>query len=640
LYSVNELNKKCWYKVLKVNDKSVKFKLDTGAEINVLPYSFLKNYEFQDKIQKSKMTLEAFGGYKIKPVGIFMGTVETDSKIAIVKFVIVNNNCTPLLGLETCVELNLIQRVDSVLTDNKLWTNNKMYDQNKDVFEGLGCFPETCSIKLSKDAVPSIKPANRVPLALKEKVKATLKSLESREIIKPVNEPLDWLNKMVLVEKPDGSLRICIDPFELNKYIIRENYTIPTVEELAPILSNKKYFTILDVKDGFYHIKLDDDSSKLCSFNTIFGAYRFLRAPFGLANIPELFQKLMYKYFGDIKGIAMYFDDICIATETKEENDLLIREVLNRARKYNIKFNFKKFQYCKDEVKYLGVVFNSQGMKPDPEKVKVVQNLECPKTKLELQKLLGMINYLRGFIPNLAKILSPLRELLKDGVQYRWLDCHTEVLETVKKIICSNQVLKTFDPKEAIEIQCDASKDSIGCCLLQNNRPVYFASRSLSPAECNYAQIEKELLAICFSCSKFHNYIYGHQKVTIYTDHMPLLSIINKPMDKIRNNRLKRLKLKLFIYKFELKYLQGKFMYIADFLSRCRVSSDPIDFNSETTLKDVVHSLCTQQKTLTFSDEKLKVFQDEHLSTKCKAGITKSLILEGNSVIFLNLEAI
>jgi len=610
LFSVDQLHKKCWYKTLKVDNHELEFKLDSGAEVNVLPLRFLKNNKLHTKIQKTKVVLEAFGGYKIEPVGYFMGTIETQSVIKVVKFVVVNNISTPILGLETCIDLNLIKRVDLLVNENDK-DKNKIYEQNKNVFEGLGCFPEKCSIKLSRDAISSIKPANRVPFVLRDKLKTTLQSLQSRAIIEPVNEPLEWVNKIVIVEKPNGSLRVCIDPSDLNKYILRENYTIPTIEELAPTLSNKKFFTILDVKDGFYHMKLDEESSKLCSFNTIFGAYRFLRAPFGLASIPELFQKLMFKYFGDIKGIAIYFDDICIATNTKEENDLIIKQVLDRAKKYNIKFNFEKFQYCKEEVKYLGVIFNNNGMKADPNKVEVICKLENPKSKTELQKFLGMVNYLRGFIPDLAKLISPLRELLKNGVHYQWLESHTKVFNELKKVICSSQVLKPFDPKEPVKIQCDASKDSVGCCLLQNNKPVYFASRSLSPSECNFAQIEKELLAVCFACSKFHNYIYGHHDVTIFTDHMPLLSIINKPMDKIRNNRLRRLKLKLFIYKFELRYLQGKLMYIADYLSRCGVSSDPVSQDFENALKDVIHSIGTQEKTLTFSDEKLETFQNE-----------------------------
>lgn len=130
--------------------------------------------------------------------------------------------------------------------------------------------------------------------------------LKQKGIIIRVNEPVDWVNRLQIVEKPNRSLRLCIDPTYLNKAIVKEMYTIPTLKELAPKLSHKTYYSVFDIKDGFYHIQLNEVSSKYCSFNTIYGTYRFLRAPFGLKNIPEFFQKLVYKYFGDISGVTIY----------------------------------------------------------------------------------------------------------------------------------------------------------------------------------------------------------------------------------------------------------------------------------------------------------------------------------------------
>lgn len=149
-----------------------------------------------------------------------------------------------------------------------------------------------------------------------------------------------------MVEKPNWSLRLCIDPIYLNKAIIKEMYTIPTLEELAPYPSHKTYYTVFDIKDSFYHIKLDEESSKYCSFNTVYGTYRFSRAPFGLKNIPEFFQKLVYKYFGDITGVTIYVDDIMVSADTFEEHDNIVNKVVQRVRDYNIKFHFDKIEYC------------------------------------------------------------------------------------------------------------------------------------------------------------------------------------------------------------------------------------------------------------------------------------------------------
>lgn len=623
LFIVDSINKKpIWCKEVLINGSKIKLKLDSGADVNILPFHFLNQCKVPYKSLKScDVQLQAYGGFKIIPFGVVTVEVESGSNISLVDFVVVKSpKATPILGLQSCVELNLIKRIDHV---DKTYNNEKsklseekskqtIFEQNKDAFEGLGCFPDVCSIKLKPDAKPSICPARRIPIKIKERFQEKLKSLESEGIITKVEEPVDWVNSVVIVEKPNGSLRICLDPIHLNKYIVKEPYTIPTIKDLAPNLSHKKLFSVLDIKDAFYHISLDENSSKMCSFSTLFGTYRFLRAPFGLSCLPELFQRLVSKYFSDIKGVSLYFDDLCISSNSKEENDEILKQVFERAKKFNIKFNFTKFRYCIPEVKYVGMIFNEKGMSPDPEKIQAVQNLKNPHNKQELQRALGMINYLRDFVPNMSQLVSPLRELLKKEVEWVWTDTHSEAFKQIKTEICSPRVLATFDPSSAVEIQCDASKDTLGFCMLQKGRPIHFGSRSMTITEESYAQVEKELLAICFATSKLHNYIYGHGCVTVFTDHLPLVSILSKSMDKILNNRLKRLKLKLINYQFSIKYLPGKYMYVADLMSRTGIKTEA---QEDLSMKDFIHCLSTN--VVKINEPRLKEFQDKSLNDDC-----------------------
>lgn len=238
------------------------------------------------------------------------------------------------------------------------------------------------------------------------------------------------------MEKPDSSLRICLDPQNLNKYILRNYYHIPTLEEIRPQLAHKKFYTVLDLKNGFYHIKLDESSSKICSFSSPYGIYRFKRLPFGINSVPEIFQKMNIKYFGDIDGLTIYFDDFIIAHETQEGHDRILSEVLRRAKLYNVKFNYGKLHYCQTEVKFLRLKFNEQGISIDKTRIEAVQNLRNPKNKKELMQLMGMINNLRDFIPNLLEITSPFRTLLKKDVSLDWYTCHTEALKKIKKLVC------------------------------------------------------------------------------------------------------------------------------------------------------------------------------------------------------------
>jgi len=153
-----------------------------------------------------------------------------------------------------------------------------------------------------------------------------------------------------------------LDPRDLNKVIKRpKDVLILTVDELTEKLCNKHYFTVLDLKDGFWHVKLDDKSSKLCTFSTPFGCYKFNRLPFGLNMAPKYFQKINSENFGDIEGVTIYFDDVLIAADTEEAHDLIVKKVINRARKLGVKFNKNKVQYKVNAVKYLGNIFSAEG---------------------------------------------------------------------------------------------------------------------------------------------------------------------------------------------------------------------------------------------------------------------------------------
>jgi len=178
-----------------------------------------------------------------------------------------------------------------------------------------------------------------------------------------------------------------------------------------------------------------------------------------------------------------------------------------------------------------------------------------------------MVNYLREFIPNMSEITGSLRSLLKKNIIWSWdMHCRNS-FSKLKEILSELPTLSNFNSKIGnLEIQCNASQETLGCCLFQNKIPIHFTSRSLSETETYYAQIEKEMLAITFACSKFHYLIYGQSSVKVFTDHKPLVSIMGKEIHKISNNRLRRLLIKIIIYDLSVNYLPVKQMYVADTL--------------------------------------------------------------------------
>lgn len=185
-------------------------------------------------------------------------------------------------------------------------------------------------------------------------------------------------------------LRICVDATDLNEYILDESFLIPTLDELTASLKGKKYFSVLDLKDGFWQVELDKESQDLCTFATQFGYYKFKRMPFGIKSGPKIFQKMNYANFGDIENVFAYMDDILITGETREEHDKALINVLNRAREKGVRFNKRKMKIDVKEVKYLGHIFSENKIEPDRDRIEAIKQMGEPKNKNDLQTFLGV----------------------------------------------------------------------------------------------------------------------------------------------------------------------------------------------------------------------------------------------------------
>ena len=307
-----------------------------------------------------------------------------------------------------------------------------------------------------------------------------------------------------------------------------------------------KVFTVIDMSNCYWHKKLDEESSYLCTFNTPFGRYKFNRMPFGVCSASDVAQKMVDDNFSDIPGVLAVHDDIIVAGADGEGHDTALKVVLDRAKERNIKFNRTKIQLRIDKVKYLGSIVSGEGFRPDLDKIKAIVDMPQPQNKQDLQRLLGMVNYLSQYIPNMSEITAPLRSLLKKQAQWSWYDEHDRSLAKIKEALTSSPVLRFFDVNKPATIQADASQNGMGGCLLQEGHPVIYASRSLTSAEENYAQIEKELLAIVFTCERFHQFVYG-RKVTVQSDHKPLEAIMTKPLSQAPP-RIQRLLIRLQKY--------------------------------------------------------------------------------------------
>ena len=288
----------------------------------------------------------------------------------------------------------------------------KMYEQYSDLFQSLGCVPGKHTIKVDSSISPVVHPPGKVPVSLKQNIKEELDRMEKAEVVVEQKEPTDWVNSMVAVVKPNKR-RICIDQQDLNEAIRREHFPMTTVEELVVDLPQAKVFSVLDATSGYWQVKLDEASSKLCIFNTPFGRYRFTRLPFGIKSAPEVFQNHMSEMFADVEEVKVIVDDLLVWGKDDEEHDARLEQVLRRAREVNLKFNAKKCKIKQEGVPYVGHVLSKEGLKADPEKIRAVKEMKPPENAKELKTFLGFIQYLGKFMPNMATESAPLRELLK-----------------------------------------------------------------------------------------------------------------------------------------------------------------------------------------------------------------------------------
>ena len=258
--------------------------------MNVIPLELLLKLKC-DNLEETTQKLCGYGGKPLKVEGKCALSCQYKERKEMLEFCVVSTQAPPVLGLTSCLSLNLIKLILSVEEmQNPGQSQNDMLKEYSDVFEGLGTFLGVHKIHLQPDAVPVIHSPRRIPVSLRDKPEKELKRMEDLGVIVTVSEPTDWVNSIATPEKQrTGALRVCLDPRDLNHAIMREHYSLPTLEDLTLLISGAKYFSVLDATPGYWQIKLDDESSMLTTFNTPFGRYRFTRMPFGIHSAQEVF---------------------------------------------------------------------------------------------------------------------------------------------------------------------------------------------------------------------------------------------------------------------------------------------------------------------------------------------------------------
>ena len=578
----------------KISDKAaIRCQIDSGADCNVLPLHVYKpasqDWHLQ-RIRPSRATLFGYGRQPIQPVGCVTLRLQRGSLEHLVEFQLLNGmQYHSIIGADTC----LLFRLLSIADNDELspfhappLSVHALSQQGSSVAQLVAKYPQVFrqdgrvgllegdyKIRVSDTTSPVQHAPRSVSVALHEPLRSELEAMVEQGIIAQVTEPTPWVSSMVVVRKKDGRLRICLDPKDLNKAIMREHYPLPTIEDVATRLSGARVFSILDVKQGFWHIKLDMESSLATTFNTPFGRYRWCRMPFGISSAPEVFQRRMHQLVEGLMGIEVIADDFMIYgcgtthEQAVADHDAKLHKFLERCELSNLVLNPDKLRLRLKEVPFMGHIISSEGLQSSADKVKAVLDMPPPTDKQGVRRFIGMVQYLAKFLPHLSAMTAPLRVLLQDNSTFLWSSCQQGAFDNIKRAATQLPVLRYYSLDDEVTIQCDASKDGLGAALLQRGQPVAFASRALTAAETRYAQIEKECLAIVFAAERFDHYIFGRSNITVQSDHQPLESIFKKSL-AATPARLQRMLLCLQRYSLSVVYQKGSTMVLADTLSR------------------------------------------------------------------------
>lgn len=569
--------------------------LDSGANCSILGSGSAKLLKFLNlhTFEETAVIKTADGTSHSVSEGVNLPITYDGKQITIPVLVVPSIAKELILGMDFWLAFNIKPVVCDSIEVEKVCPVSKQHSlsqvqKNKlaavvDLFPGskegvIGCTKLISHIIDTNDASPIKQRHYTISPFLQPEVNREIDRMLSLGVIEPANSP--WSSPVVVVRKPNGKVRLCLDARKLNDVTKKEAYPLPNINRILGRLTGTRFLSSIDLSDAFWQVSLNKDSRDKTAFAIPGkGFFRFKRMPFGLCNSASTLCQLMDYVLGcDLEPkVFTYLDDIIVCTESFEEHLDILKEVASRLKVAGLTINVSKSSFCQQELRYLGFVVSEQGIKPDDDKIAPIQSYATPKNIKDLRRLLGMAGWYRRFIENFAEITAPLTELLKTGKgkSFMWTDEADSAMRTLQNSLTRAPVLANPDYEKEFVIQADASDFGIGAVLVQgsdeNEKVIAYFSRKLSTAQRKYHTTEKECLAVLSAIEKFRPYLEGSH-FTVITDHASLCWLQNL---KDPSGRLGRWALKLQQYNFKLEHRKGKLHVVPDALSR---SVETIDF--------------------------------------------------------------
>ncbi|XP_049271651.1 uncharacterized protein K02A2.6-like [Rhipicephalus sanguineus] len=568
--------------------------VDTGSPVCVIPRQLYEKHRDQwPKLRPSSVKLSCYSG-RLPVLGEL--ALSVSHKGATVECALTVLDCAgPSLCGRDLIQLLNVAGVPVVCVAGVLEPTeqtgkssvNSIFNDFHDVFsEELGLITgPPVSLHLKEGAVPKFCKSRPVPYALRDRVSLELDRLVSLGVLSPVAHS-EWASPIVVVLKKDGAVRICGDfKATVNPACATEQYPLPIIEDMFAQLHDGDCFSTLDLRDAYNQVVLDDSAKKICVINTPKGLFCYNRLPFGIASAPAIFQRKMDEVLAGLVGAQAYLDDVLISEKSSDSGERL-KNVLERFRERGVKLRHDKCKLRSPAVTYLGHRIDRDGLHPTEKNLDAIMQAQSPRNVTELRSFLGMITFYARFLPNMSTTLFPLYQLLEKNARWHWEQPQELAFKVAKQSLKAAKVLVHFDPSKELKLECDASPYGVGAVLFHTignaHRPIGFRSRTLTQAERNYSQLEREALALVFGVTKFRDYLLGRE-FTLVTDHQPLLGLLrsDRQTPPMAAARIQRWALQLGAYRYQLQYAPGRQMLNADALSRLPLQTTETDDDGE-----------------------------------------------------------
>ena len=460
---------------------------------------------------------------------------------------------------------------EALMSDEEQGQFNSIFNKYRTCIDNTPV-TEPCRIPIEHridliDDKPISLPARRIPYNIKNEVKEEVQKLIEKNVIEHSSSA--YSAPLVPVVKKDGSIRLCFDYRQLNAKTIPSKYPIPRPDEIFDKLRNAQVFSVIDLKNGYYHIPIRKEDRHETAFILPWCKLQFTRMSQGLLGAPFTFSEGIDYVIADLEEFCDgFFDDLIVFSTSVEEHLKHLEKLFDRLAKFRLHINYTKCQFVQSEVRFLGHLITSKGLLPSPANTDKILRFARPTNIDQLRSFLGMASYYKIFIENFSIVAAPLFSLTKKDNQFLWTDQCDTSFQYIKTSLENPNILTQPDCSKPFVLQTDASGQGLGFVLSQDKDgkllPVRFGGRVLTETEQRYDATNRELLAVFYSVKQNEVYLF-RSKYVVYTDHKPLVYL--KAFKDIIKKRFRWIEY-LEEMNVNIVYIKGKENIVADFFSR------------------------------------------------------------------------